>query len=139
MQAYNDQVKFLTSLPFVHGAGVGVHLYSDAVSRAVWLVHLVSRRVERQRVSVERELAVHLAALDGNDRLLLHRVPRIDMRFTGVHLMGGGYQYAFWKVQFDFQNPWAIAVYVIGIAAASWHFSYGVVAVCRQVGSHGWR
>ena len=23
-------------------------------------------------------------------------------------------------------NPWAVAIYVIGIVAASWHFSYGV-------------
>ena len=50
----------------------------------------------------------------------------IDMRFTGVHLMGGGYQNAFSKVWFDFQSPWTIAFYVIGIVAASWHFAYGV-------------
>ncbi len=48
------------------------------------------------------------------------------MRFSGVHLMGGGYNAAFWKVQHEFQNPWAVAAYVIGITAASWHFSYGV-------------
>ena len=48
------------------------------------------------------------------------------MRFSGVHLMDGGYNAAFWKVQHEFQNPWAIAAYVIGIIAASWHFSYGV-------------
>jgi len=50
----------------------------------------------------------------------------IDMRFMGVHLMGGGYNNAFSKVWFDFQNPWVVAIYVIGIVAASWHFSYGV-------------
>ncbi len=48
------------------------------------------------------------------------------MRFTGVHLMGGGYKYAFSKVWFDFQSPWMVAFYVIGIVAASWHFAYGV-------------
>ena len=48
------------------------------------------------------------------------------MRFSGVHLMGGGYNSAFSKVWFDFQSPWAVAFYVIGIVAASWHFSYGV-------------
>ena len=48
------------------------------------------------------------------------------MRFTGVHLMGGGYQNAFSKVWFDFQEPWTITFYVIGIIAASWHFAYGV-------------
>ena len=48
------------------------------------------------------------------------------MRFMGVHLMGGGYNAAFSKVWFDFQNPWVVAIYVIGIVAASWHFAYGV-------------
>ena len=47
------------------------------------------------------------------------------MRFTGVHLMGGGYNNAFSKVWFDFQNPWVVAIYVIGIVAASWHFRMG--------------
>ena len=40
--------------------------------------------------------------------------------------MGGGYNNAFSKVWFDFQNPWVVAFYVIGIVAASWHFAYGV-------------
>ncbi len=40
--------------------------------------------------------------------------------------MNGGYENAFWKVQHEFQNPWTVAFYVIGIVAASWHFSYGV-------------
>jgi len=29
-------------------------------------------------------------------------------------------------VQHEFQNPWAVAAYVVGITAASWHFAYGV-------------
>ena len=58
------------------------------------------------------------------------------MRFTGVHLMGGGYNAAFWKVQNEFQNPWAVALYVIGIIAASWHFCLWRVAVRREVGHH---
>ncbi len=50
----------------------------------------------------------------------------IDMRFTGVHLMGGGYQYAFSKVWYTFKEPFRISFYVVGIIAASWHFSYGL-------------
>src|SRR5208337_1884449 len=87
VQAYNDQVKFLTSLPFVH--------------LLEWVFIFIP-------------LLYHI----------LYHV--IDMRFTGVHLMGCGYQYAFSKVWFDFQHPWIVAFYVIGIVAASWHFSYGV-------------
>ena len=107
-------------------AGVGLHLSSAAVSRAVRVLHLVSRRVECRRISLDRQLAVHLAALDRLIAFVYIVYHTYYMRFTGVHLMGGGYSAAFWKVQHEFQNPWAVAAYVIGIIAASWHFSYGL-------------
>ncbi len=59
----------------------------------------------------------------------------IDMRFTGVHLMGGGYNSAFSKVWFDFQSPWMVAVLRYRnrgrvVALRLWR-----VAICRQVGT----
>jgi len=42
----------------------------------------------------------------------------IDMRFTGVHLMAGGYQYAFSKVWYEFREPFRISFYILGIVAA---------------------
>ena len=33
---------------------------------------------------------------------------------------------SFAKVQAEFQNPWMVVFYCIGIIAASWHFSYGL-------------
>jgi len=47
------------------------------------------------------------------------------LRFTGT-VLGVRPDQAFAKVQHEFQNPWMIAFYVIGIIAASWHFSYGL-------------
>jgi succinate dehydrogenase / fumarate reductase cytochrome b subunit len=47
------------------------------------------------------------------------------LRFTGVHLPTNPAA-AFSKVQGEFQNPWMIAFYGVGIIAASWHFSYGL-------------
>ncbi len=47
------------------------------------------------------------------------------LRFTGVHLPTHPMQ-SFAKVQLEFQNPWMIAFYAVGIIAASWHFSYGL-------------
>ena len=47
------------------------------------------------------------------------------LRFTGVHLPTHPFQ-AFAKVQAEFQHPWMIAFYAIGIIAASWHFGYGL-------------
>jgi succinate dehydrogenase cytochrome b subunit len=47
------------------------------------------------------------------------------LRFTGVHLPTHPMQ-AFAKVQGEFQNPWMVLFYGVGIIAASWHFSYGL-------------
>jgi succinate dehydrogenase / fumarate reductase, cytochrome b subunit len=46
------------------------------------------------------------------------------LRFTGVHLPTNPMA-SFAKVQGEFQHPWMIAFYAIGIIAASWHFSTG--------------
>ncbi|HXW93374.1 MAG TPA: succinate dehydrogenase [Terriglobales bacterium] len=47
------------------------------------------------------------------------------LRFTGVHLLVHP-DAAFGKVQGEFQNPWAVGFYALGILCASWHFSYGL-------------
>ncbi|MFZ3341204.1 MAG: succinate dehydrogenase [Terriglobales bacterium] len=47
------------------------------------------------------------------------------LRFTGTVLGEHPFQ-AFAKVQHEFQNPWMVAFYCVGIIAASWHLSYGV-------------
>jgi succinate dehydrogenase / fumarate reductase cytochrome b subunit len=36
------------------------------------------------------------------------------------------YDAAFWKVQYELSHPLLLAVYVIGMVAASWHFGYGL-------------
>lgn len=47
------------------------------------------------------------------------------LRFTGTVLGEHPFQ-AFAKVQHEFQNPWMVAFYCVGIIAASWHFTYGL-------------
>ena len=47
------------------------------------------------------------------------------LRFTGVHLLAHPAA-AFGKVQAEFQSPWAVAFYAVGIVCASWHFAYGL-------------
>lgn len=47
------------------------------------------------------------------------------LRFTGVHLLVHP-DAAFSKVQEEFQNPWAVGFYALGIVCASWHFAYGL-------------
>lgn len=126
VQAYNDQVKFLTSLPFVHVLE-WVFIFIPLLYHAlygVWIWYRGDSNVSEYPWSgnwlytSQRWTGIIAFAY------ILYHV--IDMRFMGVHLMGGGYNNAFSKVWFDFQNPWMVAIYVIGIVAASWHFSYGV-------------
>ncbi len=126
VQAYNDQVKFLTSLPFVHVLE-WVFIFIPLLYHAlygVWIWYRGDSNVSEYPWSgnwlytSQRWTGIIAFAY------ILYHV--IDMRFMGVHLMGGGYNNAFSKVWFDFQNPWVVAIYVIGIVAASWHFSYGV-------------
>ena len=47
------------------------------------------------------------------------------LRFTGIHLLSHPAA-AFGKVQLEFQSPWAVAFYGVGIFCASWHFAYGL-------------
>ncbi len=126
VQAYNDQVKFLTSLPFVHVLE-WVFIFIPLLYHAlygIWIWYRGDSNVSEYPWSgnwlytSQRWTGIVAFAY------ILYHV--IDMRFMGVHLMGGGYNNAFSTVWFDFQNPWVVAIYVIGIVAASWHFSYGV-------------
>jgi succinate dehydrogenase / fumarate reductase cytochrome b subunit len=47
------------------------------------------------------------------------------LRFAGEHILSNP-AVAFPKVQAEFQNPWILAFYAVGIVAASWHFAYGL-------------
>jgi succinate dehydrogenase / fumarate reductase, cytochrome b subunit len=47
------------------------------------------------------------------------------MRFSGIHILSHPGA-AFGKVQTEFQSPWAVAFYAVGILCASWHFAYGL-------------
>jgi len=132
--AYNDQVKFLTGLPFVsvmewvfiflpllyHGL-YGLYIWyrgESNVGEYPWTGNWLYTSQRWTGIIAFLYICYHL----------------YYMRFSGVHLMNGGYNNAFWKVQHEFQNPWAVVAYVIGITAASWHFSYGVWLFCAKWG-----
>jgi succinate dehydrogenase / fumarate reductase cytochrome b subunit len=132
--AYNEQVKFLTGLPFVNVLE-WVFIFIPILYHALYGIYIWYRG----------ESNVGEYPWTGNWLYTSQRWTGIIaflyivyhtyyMRFTGVHLMGGGYENAFWKVQHEFQNPWAVAAYVIGIVAASWHFAYGLWLFCAKWG-----
>jgi succinate dehydrogenase / fumarate reductase cytochrome b subunit len=126
VQAYNDQVKFLTSLPFVH-VMEWVFIFLPLLYHSLYGIWIWYRGESNttdypwagNRLYAAQRWTGIIAFI-----YILYHV--IDMRFTGVHLMGGGYNNAFTKVWLAFQNPWMVAFYVVGIVAASWHFSYGL-------------
>jgi succinate dehydrogenase / fumarate reductase cytochrome b subunit len=124
-QAYNDQVKFLTGLPFVHWME-WIFIFIPLLYHGLYGVYIWYRG----------DSNVGEYPWSGNWLYTAQRWTGIiafiyigyhvyTMRFSGVPLMEN-YHAAFWKVQQEFMNPWAVAAYVIGIVAASWHFSYGL-------------
>jgi succinate dehydrogenase / fumarate reductase, cytochrome b subunit len=126
VQAYNDQVKFLTSLPFVH-VMEWVFIFIPLLYHAlygIWIWYKGESNVGDYPWTGNWMYTAQ--RWTGIISVIFIAYHLYDMRFTGVHLMGGGYNYAFSKVWFDFQKSWIVAFYVVGIVAASWHFAYGI-------------
>ncbi len=126
VQAYNDQVKFLTSLPFVH-ALEWVFIFIPILYHGIYGLYIWYRGESNVgEYPWSGNWLYTSQRWTGIIAFIYIAYHTIEMRFTGVHLMGGGYRYAFSKVWFAFQSPWLIAFYVMGIVAVSWHFAYGV-------------
>jgi len=123
--AYGAQVKFLNSLPFV----VGLELFG------IW-IPILYHALYGIWIWYRGETNVGDYPWTGNWLYTAQRWTGIVafiyiaqhtyyLRFTGIHLPTNPAA-AFSKVQGEFQNPWMIAFYAVGIIAASWHFSYGL-------------
>jgi len=124
-EAYGKQVAFLNSLPFV----VGLELFG------IW-IPILYHAVYGTLIWYRGDTNVSDYPWTGNWLYTAQRWTGIIaliymaqhtyyLRFTGVHLPTHPMQ-AFAKVQGEFQNPWMIAFYALGIVAASWHFCYGL-------------
>jgi succinate dehydrogenase / fumarate reductase cytochrome b subunit len=131
--AYAAQVKFLTGLPFVQILEwVGIYiplLYHSLYGFYIWFRGEANVRdypwAGNFMYSAQRWTGAIAFAYIG-----WHVY---TMRFAGTHLLTH-YDAAFSKVQVELQNPWALGFYVIGIIAASWHFSYGLYLFCAKWG-----
>jgi succinate dehydrogenase / fumarate reductase, cytochrome b subunit len=131
---YADQVKFLTGLPFVPVLEwVGIYiplLYHSLYGFYIWF---------RGEANVKDypwagNFMYSSQRWTGAIAFLFMGWHIYTMRIAGpIHLMTNS-QAAFHKVQAELQNPWAVAFYVIGIVAASWHFSYGLYLFCAKWG-----
>jgi succinate dehydrogenase / fumarate reductase cytochrome b subunit len=124
-EAYTKQVELLTSFPFVVGlelfgiwlpilfhAGYGFYIWFRGESNVGEYPWTGNWLYTSQRWTGGVAFAY----------MLYHTW---HLRFTGTHLLSHPGA-AFGKVQAEFQNPWIVAFYVVGIVAASWHFAYGL-------------
>lgn len=123
--AYNMQVKFLTGLPF----RLWLEIFGIFIPLAYHAMYGVYIWWRGDNNVIDYPLA-------GNWFYTLQRYTGIlvfayvafhlwTMRFTGVHLTEH-YDAAFWKVQTELSHPLMIAIYVVGMVAACWHFGYGL-------------
>jgi succinate dehydrogenase / fumarate reductase, cytochrome b subunit len=131
--AYADQVRFLTGLPFVPVLEwVGIYiplLYHSLYGFYIWFRGEANVRdypwAGNFMYSAQR--------WTGAIAFLYMGWHVYTMRFAGTHLLAHS-DAAFGKVQAELANPWALAFYVVGITAASWHFGYGLYLFCAKWG-----
>jgi succinate dehydrogenase / fumarate reductase, cytochrome b subunit len=132
-KAYADQVKFLTGLPFVPVLEI-VGIYIPILYHCFYGFYIWFRG--KSNVSEYPWAGNFMYAAQrwtGGITFAYIIWHTYTMRFSGIHLLTNS-QAAFHKVQVELQNPWAASFYLIGIIAASWHFSYGVFLFCAKWG-----
>ncbi len=123
--AYTQQVKLLSSFPFV----VALELFG------IWLP-ILYHSVYGFYIWGRGESNVSDYPWAGNWMYTMQRWTGAvtfayivwhtwHLRFSGVHLLTHP-DAAFGKVQAEFMHTWAVAFYAVGIFCASWHFAYGL-------------
>ena len=123
--AYAKQVLFLNSLPLVR-----------VLEWAFIFIPLAFHGIYGVVIAFRGRQNVNVYPWAGNWGYLTQRVTGIiaflyiiqhvlRQRFMGVSLPEHPGA-AFAKVQHELSNPWMLLVYIIAMAATSWHFAYGV-------------
>src|SRR5882724_3696285 len=132
-KAYADQVKFLTGLPFVLILET-VGIYIPLLYHALYGFYIWFRGESNVSDYPWAGNFMYSAQRWTGAVAFVYIVwHTYTMRFTGIHLLTNS-QAAFHKVQMELHHPWALAFYVIGIVAASWHFSYGLYLFAAKWG-----
>lgn len=125
VQAYNDQVKFLTSLPFVHlleWVFIFIPLLYHGIY-GLWIWYKGDSNVSEYPWSGNwMYTAQRWTGLIAFAYIVQHV---IRQRFMGADLPNHPGM-AFAKVQHELANPVMLAVYVIAMIAICWHFAYGI-------------
>jgi succinate dehydrogenase / fumarate reductase cytochrome b subunit len=125
-QAYAEQVKFLTGLPFTFALEL-LFIYIPLAYHALYGIYIWYRGEGNVgEYPWSGNWLYTSQRWTGIIALIYMGYHTYTMRFSGVHLFHGGYVYAFGKVHNELMTPWIVAFYAVGIVAASWHFGYGI-------------
>jgi succinate dehydrogenase / fumarate reductase cytochrome b subunit len=131
--SYAEQVKFLTGLPFVLVLEIA-GIYLPLAFHSVYGFYIWFRgEANVSEYPWAGNFMYSAQRWTGAIAFLYMVWHTYTMRFSGIHLLTHS-QAAFHKVQAELQSPWALAFYVVGITAASWHFSYGLYLFCAKWG-----
>jgi len=133
VNAYNGQVKFLTGLPFRLGMEI-FGIFIPLAFHALYGVYIWWRG--ENNVIDYPWTGNWLYTVQRYSGILVFAYVTYHiwyMRFAGVHLVEH-YDASFWKVQNELSHPLALAIYVIGVVAASWHFGYGLFLFAAKWG-----
>jgi len=132
-QAYADQVKFLTGLPFVLWLEI-FGIYIPLAYHSLYGFYIWYRGEGNVSDYPWAGNFIYTAQRwTGAIAFVYMGWHTYTMRFSGIHLLTNS-QAAFHKVQAELQHPWALAFYIVGITAASWHFAYGIYLFCAKWG-----
>jgi succinate dehydrogenase / fumarate reductase cytochrome b subunit len=123
--AYTDEVKFLTGLPFLIWLEI-LFIYVPIAYHALYGFYIWYRGDSNLgSYSFIGNWGYAVQRWTGAIAFFYIVWHTLTMRWLGTHIVGNAGA-AFGKVQMEFQHPYALAFYVVGILCASVHFSYGL-------------
>ena len=132
-EAYAEQVKFLTGLPFVVWLEI-IGIYVPLAYHSLYGFYIWYRGESNvSDYPWAGNFMYSAQRWTGAIAFVYMGWHTYTMRFSGIHLLTNS-QAAFHKVQAELQHPWALAFYIVGIIAASWHFAYGIFLFCAKWG-----
>ncbi len=132
--AYNENVRFLTGLPFVVWLEI-FFIYIPIAYHAgygFWIWWRGDRSPEPAYPWVGNWMYA-VQRYTGIVAFFFIGYHTWTMRFSGAHILTHS-DIAFAKVWAELQNPWVAAFYFVGLACASWHFAYGIWLFCAKWG-----
>jgi succinate dehydrogenase / fumarate reductase cytochrome b subunit len=131
--AYAEEVRFLTSLPFLIGLEV-LFIYLPILYHGVYGIYVWYRGESNLgRYAYVGNWGYTMQRWTGAITFCYIIWHTLTMRWLGVHLVGNPGA-AFGKVQMEFQNPWALVFYIVAVLCASAHLSYGLWLFCAKWG-----